>query len=72
LKGIQKLARGDTTTTRASATKRLAAVALSSAATGEARDLSALGLACGLMVVRRSGGEDESIAALGLEEPALP
>jgi hypothetical protein len=72
LKGIQKLARGDITTMPASATKRLAAFALSSAAAGEARDLSALGLACGLMVIRRSGGEDESIAAQGLKEPALP
>jgi hypothetical protein len=58
--------------TRASTTKRLAAFALSRAEAGEARDLSALGLACGLMVIRRSGGEDESIAAQGLKEPALP
>ena len=55
----------------ASATEMLAAVALSSAAVGDASDPSALSSAGEPMALGRNGGSDESIAR-GLKEPPLP
>jgi hypothetical protein len=49
----------------------LAAVALSSAAVGDASDPTALSSAGESMALGRNGGSDESIAR-GLKEPTLP
>jgi hypothetical protein len=59
-------------TMRASAMEMLAAVALSSAAAGCASDLSALGSAGRPIIIGRDDGNNESIVAQGLKEPALP
>jgi hypothetical protein len=56
----------------ASATEMLAAVALSSAAVGDASDLSALGSAGEPMAIGRNGVYDQSVASQGLKELALP